>query len=81
MRSSTASVSVVRSAMPPIRGAADLAAAMAAVADAASCGAVTPREAMQLGHLAEAYARAVETTELERRLKAVEDADAAAAGV
>ena len=36
--------------MPPIRNAADLAGAMAAVADAAAEGAVTPREAMQLGH-------------------------------
>jgi len=34
--------------MPPIRNAADLASAMAAVADAAAQGAVTPREAMQL---------------------------------
>ena len=66
--------------MPPIKSATDLAAAMAAVADAAAQGVVTPREAMQLGHLAEAYVRAVETTELERRLKALEDADAAAAG-
>ena len=67
-------------AMPTITSAADLAAAMAAVAEAAATGVVTPREAMQLGHLAEAYVRAVEATEFERRLKALEDADAAAAG-
>jgi hypothetical protein len=41
--------------MPPIRNAADLAGAMGAVADAAAEGAVTPREAMQLGHVIEAY--------------------------
>jgi hypothetical protein len=35
--------------MPPIGNAADLAGAMAAVADATARGAVTPREAMQLG--------------------------------
>jgi hypothetical protein len=70
----------VEFAMPTIRSAADLAAAMAAVAGAAAQGVVTPREAMQLGRLAEAYVRAVETTELERRLTALEDADAAAAG-
>jgi hypothetical protein len=62
--------------MPPIRNAADLAGAMAAVADAAGGGAVTPREAMQLGHVFEAYVRAVEATEFERRLRALEAADA-----
>jgi Family of unknown function (DUF5681) len=62
--------------MPPIRNAADLASAMAAVADAAAQGAVTPREAMQLGHVVEAYVRAVEATEFERRLRVLEAADA-----
>jgi hypothetical protein len=61
--------------MPPIRNAADLAGAMAAVADAAAQGAVTPREAMQFGHVIEAYVRAVEATEFERRLRALEAAD------
>ena len=69
---------VVEFTMPPIRGAADLAGAMAAVAEAAAQGAVTPREAMQLGHVVEAYVRAVEATEFERRLTALEKADAAA---
>lgn len=64
--------------MPPIRGASDLAAALAAVAAAAAQGAVTPREAMQLGEVVAAYVRAVEATEFERRLKALEMADAAA---
>jgi hypothetical protein len=58
------------------RNAADLTAAMGAVADAAAQGAVTPREAMQLGHVIEAYVRAVEATEFERRLRALETADA-----
>jgi hypothetical protein len=52
---------------------------MAAVADAAAEGAVTPREAMQLGHVVEAYVRAVEATEFERRLRALEVADATSA--
>jgi len=65
--------------MPPIRNAADLAGAMAAVADAAAQGAVTPREAMQFGHVIEAYVRAVEATEFERRLRALEAADASPA--
>ena len=66
-------------AMPAIRSAADLTAAMAAIADAAKRGVVTPREAMQLGQFAETYVRAVETTDFERRLRALEDADAATA--
>jgi hypothetical protein len=64
--------------MPPIRNAGDLAGAMAAVADAAAQGAVTPREAMQLGHVVEAYVRAVEATEFERRLRVLEAVDGAA---
>src|ERR1700745_2352345 len=48
--------------MPPIRNAGDLAGAMAAVADAAAQGAVTPREAMQFGHVIEAYVRGGEAT-------------------
>ena len=62
--------------MPPIRNAADLAGAMAAVAEATAQGAVTPREAMQLGQVFEAYVRAVEATEFERRLRVLEAADA-----
>ena len=65
--------------MPPIKSAADLATAMSAVAAATAQGAITPREAMQLGQVVEAYVRAVEATEFERRLKALEVADAAAA--
>jgi len=61
--------------MPPIHDAVDLAGAMAAVADATAEGAVTPREAMQLGHVVEAYVRALEATEFERRLSALEAAD------
>jgi hypothetical protein len=65
--------------MPPIRSADDLAPAMSAVATATAQAAITPREAMQLGQVFEAYIRAVEATEFERRLKALELADAAAA--
>ena len=49
---------------------------MGAVADAAAQGAVTSPEAMQLGHVIEAYVRAVEATEFERRLRALEATDA-----
>ena len=57
------------------RNAADLG-AMAAVAGATAQGAVTPREAMQLGQVFEAYVRAVEATEFERRLRVLEAANA-----
>jgi hypothetical protein len=64
--------------MPPIRSAADLADAMGAVAEATANGVVTPREATQLGQVVEAYVRAVEATEFDRRLRALEASDAAA---
>ena len=70
---------VVEFAIPTIRNAADLAGAMAAITDATAQGAVTPREAMQLGHVFEAYIRAVEATEFEQRLRALEAADAPSA--
>src|SRR3979490_191990 len=62
--------------IPTARSAGGLAGAMAAVADATAQGAVTPREAMQLGHVVEAYVRAVEATEFERRLRVLEAVDA-----
>jgi hypothetical protein len=65
--------------MPPIRDAGDVAGAMAAIADAAAQGAVTPREATQLGEVIQSYVRAVEATEFERRLRELEATDAASA--
>ena len=62
--------------MPPIRNPGDLPSARAALADAVAQGAVTPREAMQLGHVVDAYVRAVEATEFERRLRVLEAGDA-----
>ncbi len=58
--------------MPPIRDASDLARAMAALAGAAAAGALTPGEAAQLAQVVETYIRAVETTDIERRLRVVE---------
>jgi hypothetical protein len=69
----------VEFAMPAIRNAADLAPAMAALAAAAAEGRLTPREALQLRHVVEGYVRSVEASEFERRLRALEEADAAAA--
>src|SRR5207247_10941318 len=45
--------------MPPIRNAADLAGAMAAVAEATAQGRVTPRDAVELGRVFAAYVRVV----------------------
>jgi hypothetical protein len=58
--------------MPAIRDAADLARAMAALAGAAAAGMITPGEAAQLAQVVETYIRAVETTDIERRLRLVE---------
>ncbi len=65
--------------MPPIGGPADLANAMAALAGAAAAGLITPGEAAQLAQVIETYIRAVETTDFERRLRAVEATPAARA--
>jgi hypothetical protein len=59
-------------AMPPIAGAADLTQAMAALAGAAAAGTITPGEAAQLSQVVETYIRAVETTDIERRLRVME---------
>jgi hypothetical protein len=67
----------VEFALPAIGNAADLAPAMAAIAAAAAHGTLTPREAMQLRDVVEGYVRAVEASEFERRLRALEEADAA----
>lgn len=52
---------------------------MAAVAAAAAQGLLTPHEAMQMRHVVEGYVRAVEATDFDRRLKALEEADRDAA--
>jgi hypothetical protein len=62
----------VNFAMPRIKGPADLAPAMGAVANAAAAGAITPGEAVQFAQMIEAMVRAIETTDFERRLRQVE---------
>jgi len=63
--------------MPPIAGPADLANAMAALTGAAAQGCLTPGEAALLAQVVDTYIRAIETTDLEHRLRAVEAAPAA----
>src|SRR5437879_5723829 len=63
----------VEFAMPPMRSAADLAGAMGAVAEAAARGLLTPGEAVAFARIAEAMAEAIDTTDFDRRLTAIEN--------
>ena len=60
--------------LPPVRGAADIAPMMTPIAEALAQGEITPSEARELGSLVEAFVRALETSEFERRLRALETA-------
>jgi hypothetical protein len=62
--------------VPPVRGAADLGATMAAITTAATGGSITPGEAAELARVVEIYVRAVETSDFERRLQQLEERDA-----
>ena len=61
-------------ALPPVRDAADILPMTTAVAAALGRGEITPGEAGRLGRLVEALVRALETSEFERRLQALEAA-------
>ncbi len=67
----------VRLAVPPVAGAADLGATMAAITNAAASGAIATGEAAELARVVEIFVRAVETSDFERRLSALEAIDAA----
>jgi hypothetical protein len=58
--------------LPPIRTAADIAGAMAAITNAVAQGDLTPGEAEGLGRLIETYLRAFEASDFDARLKAIE---------
>ncbi len=58
--------------LPPIRGAADISGALAAVTTAATQGNLTPSEAEALSRLVETFLRAIEATDFEHRLRALE---------
>jgi hypothetical protein len=58
--------------LPPIQGAADISGAMAAVTTAATQGNLTPGEAATLSKVVETYLHAIEATDFEYRLRAVE---------
>jgi len=63
--------------LPPIVEPADVAAAMAAITAAVAEGAITPAEGAEVGMVVETYLRALEASEFDRRLKALEAAHAA----
>ena len=62
----------MRFKLPDLRSAAGAATAMAAIANAVACGDLTPAEAGELSKLVESYVRAIEATEIERRLQVLE---------
>jgi Family of unknown function (DUF5681) len=67
----------VQMSVPQVASAADLGPAMAAITNAAAQGAITPGEAAELARVVEIFVHAVETSDFERRLRALEAADAA----
>jgi hypothetical protein len=58
--------------LPPMQTAADLPAALSAVAAAVAAGDVTPEEGQAIAAVVEAHRRAIETAEIEQRLAALE---------
>jgi hypothetical protein len=66
--------------LPSLRSATDAAAAMAAITAAVAAAEITPGEAAELAKLVEAFVKAIEASELDQRLRTLEDkagADAA----
>ena len=58
--------------LPPIKAAVDVVVALGAVADAMAAGELTPEEASAAAGVLEAHRRAVETLNLEERLRRLE---------
>lgn len=63
----------VRFTLPPMEGAENAAAAMGAILASVASGDLTPSEASSLAGLVDVYRKTLETTELEARLKALEE--------
>lgn len=63
----------IKFALPSIESAADIAPAMKAVAAALADGIITPGEGEAIARIVDTFVRAIETSDFERRLKAVED--------
>jgi hypothetical protein len=63
----------VRFDLPPMEGAQNAAAAMGAILAGVASGDLTPGEGSAIAGLVEGYRKAIETTELETRIKALEE--------
>ena len=63
--------------LPPIEGPADVAATMAAITSAVAGGDLTPSEGAEVAKVVDTYIRAIEASDFDRRLKALEAAYAA----
>ena len=59
--------------LPVLHSLADVAGAMASIANAVAAGQITPGEAVELSRLVEAYMRAIDTGSVVQRLQAVEN--------
>ncbi len=64
--------------VPEVASVADLGTAMAAITNAAAHGTITPSEAAELARVVEIFVRAVEASDFDRRLRALEAEDDAA---
>jgi hypothetical protein len=62
----------IKFVLPPIKSAADIAAAMEAVTSALAAGVITPGEAGTIAAVVDTFVRAIETSDFDRRLKVVE---------
>jgi hypothetical protein len=62
--------------IPPIRSASDIAAAMGAIVKAAAQGTITPDDAFKLSQMVDTFVRAIDTSDFDRRLQILENADA-----
>src|SRR5206468_8730875 len=59
-------------ALPPMKSAADLAAAMTAIGEAVGDGVISPGEAVELAHYIESFSRVIEAGEFAARLERLE---------
>jgi hypothetical protein len=63
----------VRFQLPPLRSAANAPRAMAVLTAGVAAGEVTPSEAAEVSRLVEAYVKALEASEFDQRLRAIEE--------
>ena len=63
----------VNFALPAMNSAEDTGKAMAAITSAVASGELTPTEAAELSHVIDGYAKALEATEIERRIRFLEE--------